>query len=62
MRVSTKWIGIIIGIHPVGGFIFGLFVAKFMSQIGRKKMMIASTTITVITLVALGCLCYLRSN
>ena len=52
MRVSSGWIGIIIGIHPVGGFIFGLFVAKFMSQIGRKKMMIASTTITVITLVA----------
>ena len=62
MRVSAEWIGIIIGIYTIGGFIFGLFVAKFMSQIGRKKMMIASTTITVITLVALGLLCYLKSN
>jgi len=57
LSVSNGVIGMIIGIHPIGGFFFGFFVSKFMMRIGRKVLMLWSLIVTVITLTAMG-LCY----
>lgn len=40
--------------HPVGGFLFGLIVAKFMVKMGRRNLMGGSLIVTVMTLILMG--------
>lgn len=61
-QLSAFEIGLVIGMHPVGGFIFGLIVAKFMVKLGRRNLMWGSLVVTVLTLVLLGVSYYMTSN
>jgi MFS family permease len=60
LKLTDLEIGLVFSMHPVGGFLFGLVVAKFMEQIGRRTLMWTSLVVTVITLIALGLSYYLR--
>ena len=57
MDWSEGWVGLVVGANPIGGWLFGLFIGKYLMVLGRKKIMFVSLIISVITLVALG-LCY----
>ena len=51
---GAGWVGLVVGINPVGGWLFGLFIGKYLVKIGRRKVMLISLIVTVITLFALG--------
>lgn len=52
--------GLIIGIHPLFGFLFGIFISKYMMTFGRRTVMLVSIMMTILTLVAMGLTWYLR--
>lgn len=54
--------GLVIGMHPVGGFLFGLLVAKFMVRMGRRNLMCGSLIVTVITLILMGISYYMENS
>jgi predicted MFS family arabinose efflux permease len=54
--------GLVIGMHPVGGFLFGLLVAKFMVRMGRRNLMWGSLVVTVITLILMGTSYYMEKS
>lgn len=52
--------GLIIGIHPLCGFFFGIFISKYLMTFGRRRVMLISIIVTILTLTAMGLSWYLR--
>ena len=62
LRLGEGAVGLVIGMNPVGGFLFGLVVAQFMQKLGRRPIMLVSLITTVLTLVGLGLSYYLNKS
>lgn len=40
--------------HPAAGFIFGMVMSKYLMNFGRKKVMVASLLVTILTCIGMG--------
>jgi MFS family permease len=46
--------------HPACGFIFGMFMSKYLMNLGRKRVMLLSILTTIITCFIMGISYYLK--
>lgn len=52
--LNSLEVGFVIGIHPLSGFLFGMVMSKYLMNFGRKKVMLVSLFVTVLTLIGMG--------
>lgn len=48
--------------HPAAGFIFGMVMSKYLMNFGRKKVMVASLLVTILTCMGMGASYYLKAS
>lgn len=56
--LSNFEVGLVIGMHPLSGFTFGMVMSKYLMKFGRKNVMLGSLITTILTCVGMGA-CYL---
>mmetsp|Transcript_121397 Transcript_121397/g.170710 ORF Transcript_121397/g.170710 Transcript_121397/m.170710 type:complete len:173 (-) Transcript_121397:1129-1647(-) len=62
LNVSPFMVGMVIGVNPIGGWIFGFIAGKILMIFGRKKMMLLCLFVSAITITAMGMTYLLQDN